>query len=308
MADYAEGPFERVVGVGWANLGAATGMFAVDGAPTLGSEYEIRFREHASALIASTPSYTLFAPVTIFGADDPDGQYYAASDVPHPSGTLVQTFTAGSSASVCNGGGSVTLTEGGELTVSRAGLSLPVRDFRYVERSITTPRDLYSIETCSGSGADGRWMQVTGHGLEISAGIAWTSLSRSIANLPVRNFLGAGASSAIGRAALQGSAVSEQITGHEDGVVYRQSVGSQSTAFVILWHLIPGTFAGSVNGRDWYHHALHEGHVVFAWPLATTGFATEVWMSNNVPGQGLDAFGDINRQSGVSYRLFQFGV
>lgn len=299
MADYAEGPFERIVNVGWGGAAVAVDLFAVDGEPEGGGTYEIRFREHAAAALPSVPSYKAMFP-------DANGLYYAANDIDHPSGSLSQTFIAGATASVCNGGGSVALTEGGEARFSRGGLSLPVLNFQYVRRSLSGAFTMYQVATCSGDGSAGRWMQTIASGDSIDDGMRWTALSRSAGNLAVRNFLGSGASTALGRAAIWGTAPATPPSGSADGVVFFQNAGTQSTnVHVILWHLIPGAFAGTANGKDWYYHAIHGTKVVFSWPLQLTGFPTEVWLTDDGPGSGANVFGLPNNQVGVTYYAFE---
>lgn len=281
-------------------LGEATpcDLFAVDGVPDGLGNYALQFRQQASGLLAAVPSYTTFVP-------DAGGLYFASSDQPHPSGVMSQAFVAGVEATICDGSSTVPLTEGGEVIVTRSGLSMPVPDVRYTERELSAAFEIYQMETCSGTGGTGRWMQTNACGSVIDESSRWTALTRSGGNLAQRNFLGAGAAQAIGRAAIWGVVPVLPITGGANGVIFRQVAGTQSAIFVILWHLVPGAFAGSANGKDWYYHASHPGHVVFSWPLSTTGFATEIWLSDDGVGSGVDLFGLPNTQSGVLYRIFE---
>lgn len=298
MADYAEGPFERIVNVGWSELGSPSTVFAVD-CPQVGpTTYDSRIRSRGSGLLPNLPTVSLFGPNASSAFLEGERDVFAP-------GLLAQSFTAGTLATICDGGDSVQITEGGELTITtQPQVGLPVPDFGAVERWWPNgvdgigaeSGDLAVLETCSGTGAAGRWLRSTDDApLVAPASIAPTQ--NNSGNRDQRELLVPGVGTfdldVLGHR-LQWSAGAISVSSDRLWFV-RASTTSSSTAAdqtLALFGLRRGAVAGTVDGMTWHHHADMPGEVIFNWPPLPVSTVERVFVwYTTATGEGADKLG-----------------
>lgn len=298
LGAFVQSPLDaRGVGEGTAQPCA---VFAADFALADATRYVAAVRTRGSGLITTLPNLSIFGANANGGMQEGDRDNFTQFQ-------LAQQFTATASASVCNGGDSVTITEGGELTITTSPRTgVPVPDFRGLERfwplgadgGGVAQGDVTSLSTCSGDGSAGRWTQSVACGSLRSEAATMSVMQNNILNVDQRQLLIPGT-----------TASSNDVAGHRldwpGGVIADSaerlwfvrtatfSSNAPSAQVPALIALRRGSFVGTVDSLDWYAHADMPGQCIFNWPpLPLSGGSKRLvlWYTT-AAGEGADKLG-----------------